>query len=110
MTRAFSFGQGCRGFTSRICDSPKFAMARAAEPMFSPSCGSTRTTIGPGAATQFLVLSVPAPGIQCSPAGICPEDAAPAQARRLRQAAAPYLAETPGTSHRDAPVLQDFYP
>ncbi len=66
MTCAFSFGQACRGFTSRIRDRPKFAMARADAPMFSPSCGSTRTTIGPGSATQFLVLSVPAPGISHS--------------------------------------------
>ena len=39
-----------------------------------------------------LVLSVPAPGMQCSSAGKCPEGAAPAQAGRLRQAAAPYPA------------------
>jgi hypothetical protein len=31
--------------------------------MFSPSCGSTRTMAGPGVAIQFLVLSVPAPGM-----------------------------------------------
>src|SRR5512132_3991260 len=31
--------------------------------MFSPSCGSTRMMTGPAAATQFLVLSVPAPGM-----------------------------------------------
>jgi hypothetical protein len=41
-------------------------MARAAEPMFSPICGSTRITTGPGCCTQFLVLSVPAPGISNS--------------------------------------------
>src|SRR5882757_6469828 len=63
-------------------------MARAAEPMFSPSCGSTRITTGPGCCTQFLVLSVPAPGMQCSSADKCPVGAAPAQAYRLRQAAA----------------------
>ena len=38
-----------RGFTSRSRDKPKFAMARAAAPIFSPSCGSTSTTIGAGA-------------------------------------------------------------
>jgi hypothetical protein len=42
-------------------------MARAAAPMFSPSCGSTSTTIGPASAIQFLVLSVPAPGMALSP-------------------------------------------
>src|SRR5262245_60360452 len=31
--------------------------------MFSPSCGSTRTTTGAGVSIQRLVLSVPAPGI-----------------------------------------------
>ena len=77
-----------RGLTSRSRDSPKFAMARAAAPMFSPSCGSTRITTGPGCCTHRLVLSVPAPGMQCSSAGKCPEGAAPAQAGRLRQAAA----------------------
>ena len=35
----------------------------AAAPMFSPICGSTRTTIGAGLSIQRLVLSVPAPGI-----------------------------------------------
>jgi hypothetical protein len=38
-------------------------MARAAAPIFSPSCGSTNTTIGAGVSNQRLVLSVPAPGI-----------------------------------------------
>src|SRR5262249_12577531 len=66
--RALSLGQPCRGLTSRNCDRPKFAMARAAAPIFSPSCGSTKTTIGPRPALQSLVLSVPAPGIE-SPKG-----------------------------------------
>src|SRR5580704_8849433 len=86
ITCAFSFGQLCRGLTRRSRDRPKLAMARAAAPIFSPSCGSTRTTTGPGVSTQRLVLSVPAPGMQCSSAGKCPEGAAPAQAGRLRQA------------------------
>src|SRR5665213_398908 len=34
-----------------------------AAPMFSPICGSTRTTTGAGCSIQRLVLSVPAPGI-----------------------------------------------
>ena len=63
MTRALSLGHACFGLTSRSRDRPKLAMARAAAPMFSPSCGSTRMTTGPAAATQRLVLSVPAPGI-----------------------------------------------
>src|SRR5215813_14153579 len=63
ITRAFSFGQPCSGLTSRKRDSPKLAMARAAAPTFSPSCGSTRTTTGAGVSIQRLVLSVPAPGI-----------------------------------------------
>ena len=41
-----SFGQPCSGLTRRSRDSPKFAMARAAAPIFSPSCGSTSTTTG----------------------------------------------------------------
>src|SRR6476661_11107015 len=61
--RALAFGQDCRGATRRNRDRPKFAMARAAAPIFSPSCGSTRTTTGAAAAAQRLVLSVPAPGM-----------------------------------------------
>ena len=68
--RALSLGQACRGATSRSRDRPKFAMARAAAPIFSPSCGSTRMTIGPAVAAQSFVLSVPAPGIAPPPAGI----------------------------------------
>src|SRR3569833_3673246 len=63
VTRARSFGQPCTGLTIRNCDSPKLAMARAAAPMFSPICGSTRITTGPGCSIQRLVLSVPAPGM-----------------------------------------------
>src|SRR5262245_19848274 len=52
-------------------------------------------TIGAGAATQVLVLSVPAPDMQCcSSAGKCPKGAAPAQTSRLRQAAALHPAAT----------------
>jgi hypothetical protein len=43
---AFSLGQPSRGLTRRICDSPQFSMARAAMPMFSPSCGRTRMITG----------------------------------------------------------------
>ena len=42
---------------------PKFAMARAAVPMFSPSCGSTSTITGDAMAVHSLVWSVPAPGM-----------------------------------------------
>src|SRR4030081_3873303 len=41
----------------------KLPIARAAMPMFSPSCGSTRITMGPARATPDLVLSVPDPDI-----------------------------------------------
>src|SRR5882724_1027384 len=60
---AWTFGQPSRGLTSRRRASPKLAMTRAAAPIFSPSCGSTSTMIGPGVSIQFLVLSVPAPGM-----------------------------------------------
>ena len=36
---AFASGQPCRGFTRRKSYRPKLAIARAAAPMFSPSCG-----------------------------------------------------------------------
>src|SRR5262249_4290834 len=51
---------------SRSLLRPKFAIARAAVPIFSPSCGSTSTTIGPPNALHSLVWSVPAPGILSS--------------------------------------------
>ena len=65
--RAWTLGQPSRGLTRRSRDSPKFAITRAAAPMFSPSCGSTRMTIGAGSTTQSFVLSVPAPGIRKGP-------------------------------------------
>src|SRR5262245_26702285 len=69
--RAFGLGHSWRGATRRRRASPKFAITRAAAPMFSPSCGSTRTTIGPASSTQSLVLSVPAPGMtSCGMAGV----------------------------------------
>src|SRR6266851_45915 len=43
--------------------SPKLPIARAAMPMFSPSCGSTRITTGPASVMPDLVLSVPEPDI-----------------------------------------------
>ena len=57
---ACSFGQPSRGLTSRRSQSPKLAMARAAAPMFSPSCGSTRITAGEGRNSICCDLSVPA--------------------------------------------------
>jgi hypothetical protein len=57
--------------TSRKRDNPKLAIARAAAPMFSPSCGSTRTMIGAGVSIQRLVLSVPAPDIVESVVAAC---------------------------------------
>ena len=57
------FGHASRGRTRRSRERPKFAIARAAVPMFSASCGSTRTMIGPGSAAHGLVWSVPAPGM-----------------------------------------------
>src|SRR5713226_6572045 len=56
-------GQPSRGLTIRKRVSPKLPIARAAMPMFSPSCGSTRTTTGPARSTPDLVLSVPDPDI-----------------------------------------------
>ena len=53
------FGQPSRGLTIRSRSSAKFPMARAAMPMFSPSCGSTRMTTGPVRSGLALVLSVP---------------------------------------------------
>src|SRR5215212_4698869 len=44
--RAPILGQPSRGATSRNSDSPKFAMARAAMPMFSANCGSTSMMAG----------------------------------------------------------------
>src|SRR4029077_942332 len=47
----------------RSRESAKLPIARAAMPMFSPSCGSTRMTTGPASVTPDLVLSVPEPDI-----------------------------------------------
>src|SRR3984957_14973098 len=47
----------------RSCVTPKLPIARAAMPMFSPSCGSTRITTGPASVRPDLVLSVPEPDI-----------------------------------------------
>src|SRR5262245_32141730 len=52
-------GQPSRGLTILSRDSAKLPMARAAMPIFSPSCGSTRITIGPAKSKPDLVLSVP---------------------------------------------------
>ena len=49
------------GLTIRSRVSAKLPMARAAMPMFSPSCGSTRMTTGPARSMPVLVLSVPEP-------------------------------------------------
>src|SRR5205085_2510484 len=43
---ALGLGQPSRGATRRISVSPKLSIARAALPMFSPSCGRTRTIRG----------------------------------------------------------------
>src|SRR5262249_30054959 len=46
MAVALASGQPCRGFTRRRSVSPKFAIARAAAPMFSPNCGWERMIEG----------------------------------------------------------------
>src|SRR5262249_20409034 len=51
-----SLGQPSRGATSLRSASPKFAIARAAKPIFSPSCGLTRTIAGAGGATADAEL------------------------------------------------------
>ena len=56
---AAMFGQPSRGLTRRSGASAKLPMARAAMPMFSPSCGSTRITTGPSRDWPALLLSVP---------------------------------------------------
>src|SRR4051812_38656166 len=66
---ALTFGQPSRGLTMRSRVSPKLPIARAAMPMFSPSCGSTRITTGPASVTPDLVLSVPEPDISLSLSG-----------------------------------------
>src|SRR3954462_8767536 len=57
------FGQPSRGLTILKRESAKLPIARAAMPMFSPSCGSTRITTGPAKSKPDLVLSVPEPDI-----------------------------------------------
>src|SRR5262249_7359490 len=47
---AFGFGHPSRGRTIRMFESPQFIIARAAAPMFSPICGSTRMMVGSGTA------------------------------------------------------------
>ncbi len=54
MTSAFGFGQPSRGATSRKDSSPKFHIARADAPMFSPICGFVRMKTGCGPC-QFWV-------------------------------------------------------
>src|SRR5262245_42511633 len=44
--RALSLGQPSRGATRRSSVRPKLAMALAAKPIFSPSCGAIRITAG----------------------------------------------------------------
>src|SRR6187399_783161 len=60
---AATFGQPSRGFTILKRESAKLPIARAAMPIFSPSCGSTRITTGPAKSKPDLVLSVPEPDI-----------------------------------------------
>src|SRR5712672_2253549 len=57
------FGQPSRGLTILKRESAKLPIARAAIPMFSPSCGSTRITTGPARSWPDFVLSVPDPDI-----------------------------------------------
>src|SRR5437667_11121239 len=57
------FGQPSRGLTILRRESAKLPIARAAMPIFSPSCGSTRITTGPARLMPDLVLSVPEPDI-----------------------------------------------
>src|ERR1700710_1133079 len=54
-------GQPSRGLTILKRDNAKLPIARAAMPIFSPSCGSTRITTGPAKSKPDLVLSVPEP-------------------------------------------------
>jgi hypothetical protein len=52
---ALTFGQPHCGRTKRRSVSPKFIIARAAAPMFSPSCGRTRMIAGPGPALAAVI-------------------------------------------------------
>src|SRR5512134_554629 len=51
------FGQPSRGATSRRSVSPQFSMARAAAPIFSPSCGVTRMMAGAASAAVGSVAT-----------------------------------------------------
>src|SRR6185437_12950556 len=59
MATARSLGQPSRGFTRRSSVRPQLNMARAAAPIFSPRCGSTRMIAGPPLAMRRR-WSVPA--------------------------------------------------
>src|SRR6185437_11557231 len=63
---AAMLGQPSRGLTILKRDKAKLPIARAAMPIFSPSCGSTRITTGPAKSKPDLVLSVPEPDILTS--------------------------------------------
>src|SRR6185437_5288728 len=69
MATARSLGQPSRGLTSLSSVSPQLNMARAAAPIFSPSCGSTRMIAGPPLDTRRR-WSVPA---MLSPPAAAPE-------------------------------------
>src|ERR1700680_2796415 len=56
MASAFGLGQPSRGFTSRKSDKPKFAIARAQAPIFSPNCGSERMMAGAGCESDMATL------------------------------------------------------
>ena len=58
---AAGLGQPSRGATMRIRSSPKFHIARAAAPMFSPICGRVRTKTGWGRALGMV------PRLQAAP-------------------------------------------
>src|SRR5258708_10812927 len=60
---ALRFGQPSRGLTIRSRVSAKLTIARAAMPIFSPSCGSTRMITVPAKSKGDLVISVPEPDI-----------------------------------------------
>src|SRR6266849_6515270 len=69
MATALSLGQPSRGRTSLSSVSPQLYMARAAAPIFSPNCGSTRMIAGPPLEVRRR-WSVPA---MLSPASAAPE-------------------------------------
>src|SRR5262245_21729552 len=57
---ALALGQPSRGSTILSSLKLKFAIARAAVPIFSPSCGLTRMTQGDGPGGRAFLESVPA--------------------------------------------------